>query len=154
FEVFSLGTVLQDPVSTERIGRASNLLLSLKDQNNRTQKEQARLRQELDLEKNFLTLHLKQTAHLLELKENLITQKIRNLHNTSYDLPRQQIDILKKHLGDYLQARLENLNHEKELLNNYLKQLDSKIQTIGEKLINELLVDQHIELTQTMVEEL
>lgn len=154
FEVCSLGTVLQDPVSAERIARASNLLLALKDQNNRTQKEQTRLRQDLDLEKTFLTLHLKQTAHLLGLKENLITQKIKTLQNTSYDLTRQQIDILKKHLGDYLQARLENLQHEKELLNNYLKQLDDKIQMIGEKLINELLVDQHIELTQTMVEEL
>ncbi len=154
FEVCSLGTVLQDPVSAERIARASNLLLALKDQNNRTQKEQTRLRQDLDLEKTFLTLHLKQTTHLLGLKENLITQKIRTLQNTSYDLTRQQIEILKKHLGDYLQARLENLQHEKDLLNNYLKQLDAKIQTIGEKLINELLVDQHIELTQTMVEEL
>lgn len=154
FEVCSLGTVLQDPVSAERIARASTLLLSLKDQNNRTQKEQARLRQDLDLEKNFLTLHLKQTTQLLGLKENLISQKIKTLQNTSYDLTKQQIGILKKHLGDYLSARMENLQQEKELLNNYLKQLDAKLQTIGEKLINELLVDQQIELTQTMVEEL
>ncbi len=154
FEVCSVGTLLQDPISTERMAKASNLLLALKDENNRTQKEQSRIRQDLDLEKSFLTLHLNQMIQLLVLKESLLTEKILALQNATYNLTQQQIQILKKNLNDYLSSRMESLKEEKELLNNYLKQLNAKISAIREKLISELLIDQHIELTQQMVEEL
>lgn len=154
FEVFSLGTLLHDPVSSERIAKASSLLVALKDENNRTQKEQERLREDLNLEKAFLTLHLKQTEQLLHLRENLLIEKINALQNATYALTQQNIAVLKKHLSDYLSQRMDNLKQEKELLQNYQKELNSKLTALKEKLVAELMVDQHIEMTQKMVEEL
>src|SRR6187200_3331645 len=46
FELSSLTALLHDPISHSRITRASEIVINLKDENNRTQKERERLIEE------------------------------------------------------------------------------------------------------------
>ncbi|MFI5342737.1 MAG: hypothetical protein ACHQUC_00785 [Chlamydiales bacterium] len=153
FEITSLSTVLSDSVSSEMIQKASHLLLELKDQNNRSDKEQMQLKEELNLERGFLLMHLQQTNQLLLLNQQLVEEKIFSLQNMTLELIHQQISVLEKNLHDYIETRLENLKQERFIIEQQMDQLHQEMAALPKRWANEKLLQQNLEINELMVQE-
>lgn len=154
FEITSLSAGLDDPVSTNMIEKASDLVLTLRDQNNQSMKEQERIKEELNLQRTFLTLHLKQMVELMELHKQLIDEKIFALQHVSLELIHQKISLLEKNLQDYLKSRLNNLQQERTLIQRHLESIHAEMASIPQKWVSENLLTQEVATNQKIVEEI
>lgn len=154
FELSSLTALLHDPISHERIAKATELVINLKDSSNRTQKELERLTDELQLQKIFLNAHILQMADLLKLKIELIQDKITSIQNTTLDLTHQKISLLKKHLADYITTRLDNFVQETKLLEDHQIALHQRMASIPPKWASEQILNQSLALQQRFLENL
>lgn len=154
FEITSLSAGLNDPISSEIIHKASQLVLNLRDLNNQSIREQERIKDELDLERTFLTLHLQQMVQLMELNKQLINEKILALQNVSLELIHQRISLLEKNLQDYLQARLHNLHQERVLIKRHLEDIHSEMAQLPQKWVSEQLLTQEVATNHLIVEEI
>lgn len=154
FEVCSLTALLKDPISQERIAKASQLMIQLKDENNRTQKELERLKTELDLQKQFLSSHILQIAELLLLKESMLREKVNELQALTLEQVQQQRTLLQKNLADYIESRILNLSQEKMLLLDHQAELQKRMAEIPEKWAAEQLLNQNLAMQQRFLENL
>jgi len=136
------------------IKKASTLVLTLRDQNNQSVREQERLKEELDLQRTFLSLHLKQTVQLMQLNKQLIDEKVFALQNVSIELIHRQISLLENTLKDYLESRLENLRQERVLINEHLKHIRNDMASLPKKWAAEQLLEQEVETNKLIVEEI
>jgi tyrosine-protein kinase Etk/Wzc len=151
FELSSLTTFLTDTVSVSLAQHASDIALKIKDGENRTAREQERLKEELDTQKRFLHQHLThmieleklqlkllahkidslqlQTLHLLDAEKLLIQEKIGELNHKMSSLPekwhRENLLLLKKELGSKIIGSMTQLVETKNL-NQKLYQVSSK----------------------------
>lgn len=151
FELSSLATFLTDPVSLSLVQNGSTLALKLRDGENRTTREQERIKEELDLQKNFLRQHLShmieleqmqidllihkifalqlQTRHLLDAEKQLLHEKIEEFKGKMTSLPekwhREHLLSLKKDLGARVLSSMTQLVETKNL-NQKLYQAASK----------------------------
>lgn len=153
FEITSLSTVLNDPVSSEMIQKASRLLLELKDYHNRSDREQAQLKEELNLERGFLQMHLQQTNQLLLLNQQLVEEKMFSLQNMTLELIHQQISVLEKNLHDYIESRLDNLKQERFIIEQHMDQLHQEMATLPKRWANEKMLQQNLEINELIVQE-
>lgn len=154
FELSSLTALLHDPISHERIGKATQLIMSIKDENNHTQKEIERLNDQLKLQKTFLGSHTTQMADLLQIKQQVLKDKMAALQAMILSFTHQQISLLKKHLKDYVEKRIENLNQERNLLVGHQKALHSRMGEIPSKWASEQLLNHHLTMQQRFLENL
>ncbi|OJU80651.1 MAG: hypothetical protein BGO10_02415 [Chlamydia sp. 32-24] len=154
FEISSLSSILTDTISTQMIQRASEIVLSLKDEHNRSQKEQERLKEQIKVQKGFLEMHLQQIIQLLELKKGLEKEKIYSLQNAAMVLMHQQISILENQLKEYLANRLKNIKHEKGSLEQHQDSIKSDMSSLPSKWVAEKLVQKQVETNQKLIEEL
>lgn len=154
FEVCSLTALLQDPVSQERIHKASQITIQIKDESHHTQRELERLRDELALQKQFLSSHILQIADLLALKESMLKEKITELQGATLEQVQQKISLLKKTLADFIESRIENLAQERELIAEHQDELQAKMAAIPEKWASEKLLDQNLAVQQRFLENL
>lgn len=118
FEMSSLGGVFEDGVTRELVNKSSAIALQLKDENNRSMREQERLIETLQTQKNFLSHYLLQTGELKRLRLKLLDDKIASLQQTTLSL----------------------LESEKELLKNKLQELNTKMGDLPEKWRRESLL--------------
>ncbi len=100
FEVSSLGGVFNDSITSTLIHQASALALQLKDDSNRSVKEQARLIEALQTQKEFLSQYLLQTIELKKLKARLLSDKIVSLCQTAVGLLHSEKKLLKEKLHE------------------------------------------------------
>ena len=154
FEITSLSADLTDPISMEMIRRASELVLNLRDSNNQSMREQERIKDELNLQRTFLAMHLQQMIQLMELNKDLIDEKIYALQNVSLGLIHQQISLLEKNLQDYVQSRLQNLQQERSLIKEHLELIHLELAALPEKWVSEKLIEQEVETNKLIVEEI
>lgn len=154
FEITSLSIVLKDPISTQMISKSSDNILILRDQENRSMKEQERLKAELAIQKDFLKIHLQQQIDLLKLNQEMIKDKIYQLQGVNLALVHEQISILQKQLAEYLASRLSNLKDEKFVLEKTISEFSSEMAKLPQKWIAERLINQQMDLNRKMVEEI
>lgn len=154
FELSSLSSVLKDPVSHEIIQKASHANLLLQDQNNRSGKEQERLKIELALQKGVLKTHIEQTKELLQLKKGLLQQKIWGLQQAQLDLIEQKVAVLELQLQDYLVARIANLKQERGVIEKEQARLKEEMLKLPAKWASEKMVEQHLETSKKMIEKI
>lgn len=153
FEYSSLSQVLKDRVSEEMILQTSRLTLALKDENNRSQREQERLNAEIQLQKSFLLIHLKQMVELLKLKQMVLKEKIKMLQNEMLGVVQQKISILEKHIEDYIIIRLKDLKQEQMIIQQYQQDLKKEMGDLPKKWVAEKLIDLQMNMNQHMVED-
>ena len=154
FELTSLSTVLNDPVSTQMISKSSALILAIKDKDNRSHNEVERLRSELAIQKGFLTTHLVQTIQLLDLHIKHLKGKVQQTQSTLLTLIQEQITILQKHMAEYIADRLDSLKLEKSLIESSIDGIRQDMAHLPEKWVNERLLNQQMDINQKMTEEL
>ncbi len=130
FEVSSLGGVFEDGVTRDLVNRASEVALQLKDENNRSLREQERLLETLQTQKNFLSEYLVQTVELKKLRATLLGDKISSLQRGALSL----------------------LESEKDLLGNKLQELNTKMSVLPEKWRRESLLLLQKEIGAMMLE--
>lgn len=153
FEVGSLSGFLQDSVSQQMIQQVSQLSLQLNDYHNRSEKEKERLREEILVKKGFLVSHLKQSSQLLLLRQKLLKEKMRSLQETTVALIQQQISLLEKHLADYIDSRLIDLDNESEVIAQHQRDLNEKMATLPIKWSDEHMIRQQMDLNQSVAGE-
>lgn len=154
FEITSLSAGLTDPISTNMIQKASELILNLRDEGNQSMREQERIKEELNLQRTFMTLHLKQMIQLMELNKELLDEKIFALQNESLELIHQSISLLEKNLQDYLESRNLNLEQERVLIKRHLENIHHEMAQLPQKWVSEQLLAQEVETNQLIVEEI
>lgn len=145
FEISSLSNLLKDPVSVDMIGRASHLSLELHDQNNRSPKEQERIKENLESEKKFISHYLDQTIQHLKIKLNLIEEKMAFLQNKAMQLIQNEKQLVHIKLAD-LHHQMKDFP-KKWLLENQLKMkrdLTLKIIEGMTKLTESKVVNHHL----------
>jgi hypothetical protein len=99
-ELTSLVTVLPDPVTQQLLNQASEISIALRDANNRSDKEQARLREALDAQRLFIDRHLEETVELSNMRIKMIEEKLSLLHRTTVDLMQREKKLLEEKLRD------------------------------------------------------
>jgi len=153
FEISSLSTILNDPLGTEMISRISNLILSLKDQDNRSSKEQDRLHADLAIQKEFLKTHILQSMALQHLHQSFLKEKIRSLQSVTLSLIQEELSILDSQLKEYISNALDGLYKEKELIVSNLDDLRFEMASFPQKWAAEQLIYQQMEINKSLVEE-
>ncbi len=154
FEISSLNAVLSDVVSGDMLQKASQLVLTLRDQNYRTPKEQERIKAELDLYRGFLQMHLQQTIELSELHKKMLRDKIHRLQNEFLALYQQRISILEEQRSNYLDSYLGKLEVEKDVLQKHLSEINQEMATLPQKRVAENLIEYQRNTNQKIVEEI
>lgn len=130
FEMSSLGGVIDDPVTKDIVNKAGAAALQLKDENNRSLREQERLVETLQTQKSFLSHHLLQTCDLRQLRIKLLGDKISSLQ----------------------QETLSLLETEKQLIKNRLEELNKRMSDLPEKWRRESLLSLKKALGTAMIE--
>lgn len=130
FELSSLGVVINDPVTNELIHKASAIALQLKDNNNRSAREQERLLDTLKTQKSFLSQYIFQTVDLKKLRTKLLENKIASLQERMINL----------------------LRSEKQLLGQKLKEINYKMGDLPEKWRRESLLKLKKEMGTMMIQ--
>lgn len=153
FEVGSLSSFLPDGVSQQMIQQISQLSLQLTDYHNRSEKEKERLREEIGVKKGFLASHLKHSAQLLVLRQKLLKEKMRSLQETTLALIQQQISLLDKHLADYIDSRLIDLDKEYEVIVQHQRDLNKKMADLPIKWSDEQMIKQQMDLNKNVAGE-
>lgn len=153
FEISSLSTVLTDSVSLQMIARGSELVLNLKDEENRSAKEQERLKEELQLQRDFLLSHLQQTNQLIHLNQQLVQEKIYALQNVQLELIHQHISVAERNLNDYIVSRLENLKQEKILIEEHIAQIQKEMSSLPQRWVTEKIIQQNVAINEFIVEQ-
>jgi len=154
FEISSLSTVLKDSVSSELINKTSTIVLALKDLDNRSTKEQERMKADLAIQKGFIKTHLEQSAQLMELRIGFLKGKMNNLQNITLSLLQEKTSLLENQIKNYVENALENLHEEQKLLEQNIVELRLEMATFPQKWAAEQLIEQQMEINQTMVEEI
>lgn len=154
FEISSLSAILTDSVSTDMINKASALILALKDQENRSVKEQDRLTAELAIQKKFLKTHLQQSESLIKLRQDVLRNKIREIQRANFSLVQEEQAIMESQLKDYLAAAIENLTQEQALLTQNFAEIRSELSTLPQKRTREQLIEHQMTINKTLVEEI
>lgn len=145
FELSSLSTFLTDPVSLSLAQNASALALKLRDGENRTTREQERLKEELDMQKRFLYQHLSHMIELGELQINLLTHKISALQLQTHHLLEAEKHLLREKIQEFKtkMVSLPEKWHQEQLL-SLKKEMSARIlgamtQLVETKKLNEKL---------------
>lgn len=154
FEVSSINSMMDDTISREIINKTSTLMLTVKDEPNRTTKELERLRRDIDIQKGFLIVHLKQMSDIIRLREQLLQDKIHSLQGITLELIRQKISIQEKHLADFIHSRLNNLKHERFVIAQHQQELQAELDQLPEKWASQKLIDQHMQSNQNIVHQI
>lgn len=153
FEISSLANSLKDEVSRGIISQAGSLVLHLMDSDNRSEREQQRLRHELTQQRNFLSAHLNQSTDLLVLEEEFLKDKIQALQRVQLSLIHQQMEITEGHWKDFLEARLHQLETERELVGQTLGKLRYQMAELPKRWASERLMMQKFNLNRALAEE-
>jgi len=153
FEITSLSSAIKDPISLEMISKSTALAIAVKDTNNRSEREIARLGDELAIQRQFLTLHLDQINQLNRLQEQLLQEKLRAIQGVTIELTNQQISILENHLADYTKIRNENLQQERKLIEEQVAGLRKELAKLPKKWISEQILKQRMELNKRVMDE-
>jgi tyrosine-protein kinase Etk/Wzc len=154
FEISSLSAVMNDPISIEMISKASKQIISLRDYENRTQKEQERIKASLAIYKEFFITHIGQELQLIDLRQQILKEKIKALQSTNLALIQERISILENQMAEYLAKRLTSLKRERVLYEDILEEFRKEMALLPHKWVNEKLINQQMEINQSMVEEI
>lgn len=133
FELGSLSSVLEDPMSQKLIAQASDVALKLKDEKNRSAKEGDRWQEELVLQKKILKDHLEQLFKVEELSALLFREKLVGLQQVSLDCINQQISILNEQASDAIKEQRKALVCERKLLEEKIAALRERASQLPDK---------------------
>lgn len=154
FELSSLSTTIQDPISKEVITKASNLAYTLKDEANRSPKEQDRIKKELLHHREYLQSHLKQTESVAGIKQEILKEKSTSLQGLMLEMINEKITILEKSLRENLMGMLNQLTNEQQLIDKHLTKISQEMLRLPKKWVSEQMVKQNIAMAKATVEEL
>ena len=154
FEISSLSALFHDSLSLDMITKASNIILALKDQENRSTKEQDRLNFDLAIQKGFLKTHIQQSIALHLLRENFLKEKIQHLQSLNLSLVQEKISILENEIKEFVSETLDNLKQEQQLIEKNLAELRIEMSAFPQKWATEELINQQMEINKSLVEEI
>ncbi|MBI2742780.1 MAG: hypothetical protein HYX48_02560 [Chlamydiales bacterium] len=119
FEISSLEPLLEDAVGRGVVQKAADIALQLRDQKNRSIKEILRLKESMQLEKDFLINHIDQTIELDKLRAKLVEEKIGSLQRICLNLLEKEKGLIGEKLEE-ISVKMEDLP-EKWKLENHLR---------------------------------
>lgn len=107
FELSHAGSTLTDFTSQELIRRACDISLQLRDEKNRSPKEQAQLKEAMGIQKRFFADHLDKMIEISRLQEHFLEGKKQALSAQCAQLLSREGHFLQAKMGE-LQAQMRN----------------------------------------------
>ncbi|MCB1114427.1 MAG: hypothetical protein KDK62_06695 [Chlamydiia bacterium] len=154
FEMTSLTSYLADPISQEKIMKASKLSHDLKDKESRTHKELLRLKEELEIEKAILKSHLKETKRLAQVRQNLLAEKHLQMQKALYLMAEKERRSQKNQLEGYLKERIQDLKQDRLVLEEKADALKTSLLKMPQKWIEEERLNQRMDQNRRLLENL
>ena len=133
FEVSTLGSILDDSISFAMVQQCAKLMLMLQDGQNYSEKEVQRIQNELQIQRNALLLHTKDTIELSKLKIKLLKEKIVSIQQITVELLNQKIALLDQQFKNALISQKKGLAVEKAGIEKNLKKLSEKMRHLPQK---------------------
>jgi len=151
FEMSSLNIWFEDNVSLDFLQKASKLQYQENDRRNFTDKDRKANFNELIVIKSFFAKRIEELSSLSKIEKELLEEKIFFLKEVMLDRLNQKISLLKEETQNYLVSLKKNLEGEKILLENKLKELQDKMIDIPERWRKEKLLNLKAEMNLAMV---
>jgi tyrosine-protein kinase Etk/Wzc len=153
FEITAFSPTLDDPYSQEMMTKTTELALAARDVRNRTEREIARLNDELQLQKDALRAHLNENNKLNKLEEQLLTSKLYTIQSMGIELISRQIATLENFLSDGVKTRVENVAQERKLIEEELLGMRAELSRLPKKWLAEHKLKQRLDLNKRMMDE-
>ncbi|MDR3624483.1 MAG: Wzz/FepE/Etk N-terminal domain-containing protein [Chlamydiales bacterium] len=154
FDVSSFSSVLRDTPMQGLLADTLDLVELSYDGNNRSPKEQERLKHEHRSKKEFLLEHIKQSKDLLLLEESRLRDKLIALQHTTLDIVQNQLSAILEQFQSYRDSRKHALGQERLLIQGELKKLQERITHLPEKWMAEKRINMHVLNSTAVVQEL
>jgi hypothetical protein len=151
FEMSSLTEWFNDAISIQLLKKASDLRYRDYDRGNYNDKDIRKSSTELAVIKSFFEKRLEEVYELNGLDKELLDEKIIFLKEVMLDRINQKISLLKEAAQSYLVGLKQNLNGEKELLEEKLKDLQDKMKDIPQRWRKEKLLNLKAEMSLAMM---
>jgi hypothetical protein len=151
FEISSLSSVLQDPLSHSLIADANKIAVQLKDEKYHSEKEGQRWKEELLFQKRILKEHLGQLYTIEEIHSQLSREKLVSLQRVRLECINREISVVHEGMRDTLINRKNALIQEKEVLQEAMKDLRHISVDFPEKWKQEKLLKLNSEIALKMI---
>jgi len=153
-ELSSLSSVLNDSLSQKILHQYNDTLFALKDEANRSQKEQLRLQEELKWQRALLASHAAQMKHFYKLRKELVRNNILEAKKVGLQLTKKQQALKEKSLKEYLDTRTAHLAEERRILFRHLQTMQDEMKNLPKRWIAETIVEQKMEAGKRFQEKL
>jgi uncharacterized protein involved in exopolysaccharide biosynthesis len=127
---------------------------TLIDPKNRSQKEQDRIRDELELERHFLKGHLKGLFEILTIRSELLKEKMSELRKVTLSGLYQELSILQNEILEGMTERIQRISEEEALLIEEKNILLEKMAPLPHIWVEETILNQKRELQQHLFREI
>lgn len=154
FALSSLSTIIQDPLAQDLVNKAATLEIAIRDPKNRSEKEQLRMKDELDLERNFLKMHIEQTLSLNHIKQNLLKEKFTALQRATLGFLHRQISFQEHQIKELIQSKLDALEQENQLYQEQIQNLGDQLASYPEKWVRDEMLKAEMQLQQMQAQEI
>ena len=152
FEISSLCTVLDDPISHKLIQEAVQIKGTLADLETITTKEELRYQVQLARSSESLKQHTLQLVKLTHCQLGMLQEKMERLQEVMVDLLNQDIALVEKQLQEEKRQRLSQLSKEKQYIKDKIQENQSAMQLIPERWLRENMLNVKSELNLGMIE--
>jgi len=154
FEISSLSSTINDEIAASIMSKTSQLVLSLKDNDNLSLKEKERIKSDLKIQKQFLINHLQQNSDLVVLSQEHLKDKINMLKHKNLLLINDHISILEREIKEFIGHALENMKDEARLIQKNLSDLQFDMSLFPSKWTEEQLIEYKMNVNYKIMEEL
>lgn len=127
FDIGSLAALFEDGVTRDLIMKASQLSLRILDEKNYTPKERARFQEEMQVQKAFLSHHIRQVQEKESVRSLMLEEKLRSLQGIIKERLNQEISILEQQKKEFLDKKIEKLQEEKKQILDRLNRLKEEM---------------------------
>jgi len=154
FQLTTLSTTLNDPISQEIIKSASECARELAEPDKYTQKELDRLGNDLLVQKNYLKSHLRDTQKTHSLYQEQLFARRASLERRLLRLTEDKITLTEEMINEALMAHLSFLKSQKERHQGEIASLQTQMAFLPNKWVSEQLIKQDVDLNRAIVEEI
>lgn len=133
FEISSITDLVRDVITQDIVKETTQLSSELKNERYLSDKDRLRLKQQLSRKKEMFKIHLQQKMYLLDLRLQLIEEKIIILQQIISDLVNQEIAIVEEQIDSMLKEKIEASDIERKAINKKLQELQIEMKSIPRK---------------------
>jgi hypothetical protein len=153
-QLSALTSQLKDSVSQEVLLKMSELSFSLKDENNRSEKEKAQLKSQIEVYTVFLKDHVENIFFLNTERKKQLETKVESLKQEALYLIYQEKELFLRDFFKKLQEYKESLLKNTEFLKKQENDLVDQLAYLPSKLFKEKQLEKGLKIEEDLIHEI